>query len=155
MRIKYFLGNLQNVTMWHGFRGRIGTVRNLRERPAGYPARAFGFCGRKRRGAMQKKFKPLTRKRAIQIVMSVTGCGNKRWVNDAFDTVKKHIAGNPSNADVSFACCVRSAIVARRLVSAGRPSWLIGGRVCCFAFTAQMLEEHCLTMRKNATLEVI
>ena len=41
-RIKYFLGNLQNVTMWHGFRGRIGTVRNLRERPAGYPARAFG-----------------------------------------------------------------------------------------------------------------
>ena len=40
--IKYFLGNLQNVTMWHGFRGRIGTVRNLRERPAGYPARAFG-----------------------------------------------------------------------------------------------------------------
>nr|DAE23243.1 MAG TPA: hypothetical protein [Caudovirales sp. ctt3K6] len=28
--------------MWHGFRGRIGTVRNLRERPAGYPARAFG-----------------------------------------------------------------------------------------------------------------
>lgn len=41
-RIKYFLENLQNVTMWHGFRGRIGTVRNLRERPAGYPARAFG-----------------------------------------------------------------------------------------------------------------
>ena len=51
---------------------------------------------------MQKKFKPLTQKRAIKIVMHVTGCGNKRWVNDAFDTVKKHIAGNPSNADVCY-----------------------------------------------------
>lgn len=48
------------------------------------------------------KFKPLTRKKAIKIVMSVTGCGNKRWVSDAFDTVKSHIAGNPSNADVCF-----------------------------------------------------
>ena len=46
VRIKYFLENLQNVTIWHGFRGRIDTVRYLRERPAGYPARAFGVCGR-------------------------------------------------------------------------------------------------------------
>lgn len=44
----------------------------------------------------------MTRKRAIKIIMSVTHCGNRRWVNKAFDTVKKHIAGNPSNVDVCF-----------------------------------------------------
>lgn len=44
----------------------------------------------------------MTRKKAIKIIMAVTHCGNRRWVNDAFNTVKKHIAGNPNNVDVCF-----------------------------------------------------
>ena len=40
-RIKYFWENLQNVTLWHGLGGKMGTVKNLRKRPAGNPARAL------------------------------------------------------------------------------------------------------------------
>lgn len=37
----------------------------------------------------------MTRKRAIKIIMSVTHCGNRRWVNEAFDTVKKTYCRKP------------------------------------------------------------
>ena len=40
----------------------------------------------------------MTRKKAIKTIMSVTGHGDKRAANKAFDNVKKCLAGNPRNA---------------------------------------------------------
>ena len=44
----------------------------------------------------------MTRKKAIKTIMSVTGHGDKRAANKAFDNVKKCLAGNPRNADVCY-----------------------------------------------------
>lgn len=44
----------------------------------------------------------MTRKRAIKIIMAVTGHGDKRAASNTFDMVKKCIVGNPSNADVCY-----------------------------------------------------
>ena len=44
----------------------------------------------------------MTRKKAIKTIMAVTHHGDKRAASVTFDAVKKHLAGNPSNADVLF-----------------------------------------------------
>lgn len=46
--------------------------------------------------------KAMTRKRAIKIIMAATCCGNRRWAEDVFAYAKRHIIGNPSNADVCY-----------------------------------------------------
>lgn len=40
----------------------------------------------------------MTRKKAIKTIMAVTTHGDKRAADNTFDAVKKHLAGNPSNA---------------------------------------------------------
>ncbi|WP_455501885.1 hypothetical protein [Gemmiger sp.] len=44
----------------------------------------------------------MTRKKAIKIIMAVTGCGNRHWVGDVFAIAKRNLAGTPSNADVCY-----------------------------------------------------
>lgn len=50
----------------------------------------------------KKNVAAMPRKRAIKIIMAATCCGNRRWAGDAFAYVKRHIIGNPSNADVCY-----------------------------------------------------
>lgn len=44
----------------------------------------------------------MTRKKAIKTIMAVTTHGDKRAADNTFDAVKKHLAGNPSNATVLY-----------------------------------------------------
>ena len=44
----------------------------------------------------------MTRKKAIKTIMAVTHHGDKRAASVTFDAVKKHLAGNPSNATILY-----------------------------------------------------
>ena len=50
----------------------------------------------------KKNVATMTKKRAIKIIMAATCCGNRRWAGDMFAYAKRHIIGNPSNADVCY-----------------------------------------------------
>jgi hypothetical protein len=41
-------------------------------------------------------------KEGNKIIMAATCCGNRRWAEDVFAYAKRHIIGNPSNADVCY-----------------------------------------------------
>lgn len=49
----------------------------------------------------------MTKKKAIKILMAVSGCGNRSDMRYLFEGIKNYIAENPSNVDVTYrALCV-------------------------------------------------
>lgn len=44
----------------------------------------------------------MTKKKAIKILMAVSGIGNRSDMRYLFEEVKSYLAGNPSNVDVTY-----------------------------------------------------
>lgn len=81
----------------------------------------------------------MTRKKAIKTIMAVTTHGDKRAAGNTFDAVKKHLAGNPSNATVLYRTLI---LINNRASRDPEPSFYTFTVIMRASIYAKLMRDH-------------